>query len=139
MHRITMFMLGESVANVPTTNGTNPQLVNPVVVLRPAYIPGNFSFGVALGVQGVDSNANATNKIRFEILSPSGEVVQNSPEITLPPHEEDLILPLEYQGLALTLDIRNMRIPEEGLYKFCFYVNGQLLNPQEFAVYRGVM
>lgn len=136
MLRITMFMLGESVASVNTTNGETPHLVNPLVALRPAYIPGNFSFGASLGVQGVDPNV--TNRIRFEIQSPSGEVVQQSPEIPLPSHEEDPILPLEYQGLALTLDIRNMRIPEEGLYKFCLFINGEMLDPQNFAVYRGV-
>ena len=48
MEKITSFTICESIANM----GPAPALVAPQTILRPQFIPGSFSFGIAVGISG---------------------------------------------------------------------------------------
>ena len=83
MAKLTAFMLCDSISAIPVPEGgVLQQLVSPQIALRPQFIPGNFSFGVAVGVQGV--NLHITNRIRFLTL------------------KEMLFKTLEYQSFPLS-------------------------------------
>jgi len=135
MAKITTFAFGTTVANISEKQGPTPHLVAPQVVLRPAFIPSNFSFGVTFGIRGVD----ITNHImlRFFISSPSGTIVHDSGDTELPVVGKKDTLPAEYQGLVVNLDLRNIVIKEEGIYSLVVYINGEELTHQEIPIFKG--
>lgn len=135
MAKLTMFTLCDSVNNIPGPQGMVTHLVSPQVVLRPLFIPGNFSFGIAVGVRGLDLKEPI--KLNFSIISPDGEVIQNSGDTELPAMPREDTLPPEHQGIMLNLDIRNMVVKSDGVYKFFLNVNGESLEGQEIPIFRG--
>ena len=136
MAKVTMFMLCDSVNNVPGPQGAISHLVSPQLVLRPVFIPGNFSFGISIGVQDLDIKKPI--KLGFTIAAPDGKVLQRGDDAEIPPMNLEDTLPPEQQGLMLNLDIRNLVIHEEGVYKFTLRVNGDPLETQMIPIYRGI-
>jgi hypothetical protein len=129
-----MFMVCDSVGNTTLQPNVNvPQLTAPQAVLRPQFIPGNFSFGIAVGVIGVDLNKN--NEIQFTIKAPDGKTVQDSGKNIFPALNEEDVLPEEYRGLMLTLDIRNLVIEIDGIYTFSLWINDELIGERNIPIY----
>ena len=135
MARIAAFMLCDAINNINAPDGsTVPQLVSPRTVIRPSIIPGSFSFGIAIGIEDIDLKQR--NKIKFEIVSPDGEILQASGENELPIFDNnDDILPVEYQGFTLSIDIRNLVIKNAGVYKFKFFVNDNNIGTQRIPIF----
>ncbi|MBR6788248.1 MAG: hypothetical protein IKM44_00360 [Clostridia bacterium] len=122
--KITTFMLCDSINNVNLPQGTVvPQLIMPTTVLRPQFIPSAFSFGIVVGVEGMDLQKD--HKMRFRITDPDGNIIQESCENVLPAIPEDSSLPKEYQGYTLSIDIRNLIISKSGLYNFSLFINDE--------------
>lgn len=135
MAKIVSFVICESVNNMPVANmNVVPTLVAPQVALRPQYVPGSFSFGVALGIN--DINLKHVNKVRFVIKSPEGAVLQDSGVSELPVAPKDSSLPVQYQGFMMCIDIRNLAIPCEGEYVFSFFINEECVGDQIIPVYK---
>lgn len=136
MPSISMFLVCDSINNItPQPNITIPQLVGPQSVLRPQFIPSTFSFGLAVGVAGVDSNVQ--NVIRFTISNPEGAIIHDSGDNVFPPIGFDDTMPKEYQGFMMSLDIRNLLIEKEGAYSFTLYVNNTEIGRKEIPIFRG--
>ena len=135
MAKVTMFMLCDTVNNVPGVQGVVPHLVSPQVVLRPMFIPGNFSFGVSIGVQEVDLKKNT--KLQFWVIAPSGKIIQESQITEIPAVGQEDTIPAEQQGFVMNLDIRNLVIDEEGKHIFKLKVNEQVVEEQIIPIYRG--
>lgn len=134
MARIAAFMLCDAINNINAPDGsTVPQLVSPRTVIRPSIIPGSFSFGIAIGIEDID--LKQSNKIKFEIISPDGEVLQASGENALPIFDNDDILPVEHQGFTLSIDIRNLVIKKAGVYEFKFFVNDNNIGTQMIPIF----
>ena len=137
MVRITTFTLCDSVNTQHGPQGQQTtQLVEPRIVLRPMFIPGNYSFGISIGVQGV--NLHQQNRVSFQIFAPNGDIVQNSGTTDIPAFGQKDTLPPEFQGLVLNLDIRNLIVKEEGIYKLILYINEEPLAAQQIPIFRGV-
>lgn len=137
MAKIVSFVVSESINNMPAPQmGTVPMVVAPQIALRPQFIPGNFSFGMAVGVAEID--LHIVNKIRFVITAPDGSVVQDSGDNELPIAPKDDTLPAEHQGFMMCIDIRNLAIPCEGKYSFAFYMNGECIGTQMVPVFKRV-
>jgi len=138
MPKLTMFVVCDSVGSfTPQPNVSIPQLTGPQVVLRPVFIPGTFSFGIAAGVLGVDLKHN--NEVQFTIKAPNGSIIQDSGKSSIPilaAIEED-VLPDEYQGFMLTLDVRNLIIEEEGVYTFTLMINDEIIGSHEIPIFTG--
>lgn len=133
-------MLCDSISAIPVPEGgVLQQLVSPQIALRPQFIPGNFSFGVAVGVQGV--NLHITNRIRFTISDSQGNVIQDSGISEFPPLPENTpeTMPAEYQGFLMNMDIRNLVIHKDGEYLFSLYVNDELVGTQSIPIFQRVM
>ena len=136
MPSISMFLVCDSINNItPQPNVNIPQLMGPQCVLRPQYIPGAFSFGLAVGVIGIDSSAE--NSIRFTISDPDKRIVQDSGKNVFPPLGNDDTMPKEYQGFMLSLDIRNLPVEKEGVYTFTLYVNDIEIGSNIIPIYKG--
>lgn len=138
MANLVSFVICESINNMPAANmGVVPTLVAPQVALRPQFIPGNFSFGISVGLTGID--LNKVNKVRFTIKNPDNNVVQDSgiTELPIPPH--DSALPAQYQGFMMSIDIRNLAIHSEGEYIFAFYLNDECVGERIIPIFKRVV
>lgn len=115
------------------------QLISPQVVLRPQFIPGNFSFGIAIGIQGID--LSIVNKIKINILDTHKNILQDSGWIEVPPTRSDIpeTLPEKYRGFVMNMDIRNLVIREEGEYSFLIYVNEKLIGTQYIPIFKALV
>lgn len=135
MPRITSFVVCDSIAPFPTSPEKNiPSLVAPQIALRPQFIPGNFSFGLAVGISGLDLHVE--NKVRFTVASPEGNIIHDTGETTLKPIPVQDTLPAQYQGFMMTMDIRNLVIKTEGEYKFAVYVGGKSVGENIIPIYK---
>ena len=137
MAKLAAFMLCDSINTIPIpAGGVLQQLISPQIALRPQFVPGNFSFGVTVGVQGVD--LHITNRIRFTISDSHGKVIQDSGTSESPPIPEDVpeTMPKEYQGFLMNMDIRNLVINENGEYLFSIYVNDELIGTQSVPIFQ---
>ena len=135
MAEIVSFMVCNSINNIPTPDNVMvSNIVSPQIVLRPQFIPGNFSFGVAIGIAGVD--LSKPNKIRFQINGPDGKSVHDSGESDVPGDRPDDILPAKYQGFVICLDIRNFVIEQQGEYQFLLYLNGEKIGTNIIPIFK---
>ena len=135
MARISSFIICDTINNFVTPQGeTVPQLVAPQPALRPQFIPGSFSFALSIGVSGV--KFQKSNIFSVTISSPKGDEVFNSGDINIGDVPEDNLLPEEYQGLVLSIDIRNMAIECEGAYPIEITMNGTSIGKKEIPIFR---
>lgn len=137
MAKLVSFVVCDSITNIPAPqNGTITNLVSPQIALRPQFIPGNFSFGVAVGIADIDLRAE--NKMRFTIVDPDGGIAHDTGENAFPIIQEPDTLPKEYQGFMVNIDIRNLAVQSEGEYKFVFYINGAFVGEYKVPIYKRV-
>lgn len=134
MAKISFFMICETINNVlAPTGSTVPQLTNPFCVVRPEYIPGNYTFGIAVGVSGV--NISEQNNMGFIIADPNNIVIQETPAFPLPIAPIDDNLPKDQQGFLLSFEARNLPLSVEGVYKITFYINGEAIGTEEIPIF----
>ena len=110
MAKLFSFTICDSINNLPASGGTVPMLIAPQIALRPQFVPGNFSFGLAIGMSETD----------------------------LPIISKGDTLPQKYQGFMMCVDIRNLVIPCEGEYIFTFYLNGECVAKQSVPIFKRV-
>lgn len=122
MAKVVSYLLAVNSQNVAAGNGgVIQQLIGPLIVLRPKYIPSEYSFSIALGINDLDKKTD--NRLRISITSPSGRQVLDTGYVDLPDLPVDSPLPVKYQGFSLTLPIQNATLDQEGLYKMTVHIN----------------
>ena len=137
MAKLYSFTICESLNNMPAGDaGSIPMLIAPQIALRPQFIPGNFSFAMAIGVSEID--LKQLNKMRFTIAGPDGTILNDSGENELPIVPKPDLLPAEYQGFMMCIDVRNLVIPSEGMYIVSLYLNGEQFAAQGIPIYNKV-
>lgn len=136
MAKLFSFTLCDSINNQLTPDGTVPTLIAPQIALRPQYVPGNFSFGLAIGMSEID--LHISNKLNLVIKSPGGNMIHDSGVIDLPIVSKDDTLPQEYQGFMICIDIRNLAISCEGEYVFTFNLNGEYVAEKSVPIFKRV-
>ncbi len=136
MAKLFSFTICDSINNLPASGGTVPMLIAPQIALRPQFVPGNFSFGLAIGMSEID--LHISNKLKLVIQSPDGNVIHDSGETDLPIISKGDTLPQKYQGFMMCVDIRNLVIPCEGEYIFTFYLNGECVAKQSVPIFKRV-
>lgn len=137
MAKITSFVLCNSINNSPNTpqaDGSSTALIAPQVALRPEFIPSNFSFGISVGIQDID--IQKINCFQFTIMDPSGKVIQDSGVAEFPAVNQKDSMPIQYQGVMLSIDIRNLAIRYEGEYVLRVYVNKELAGSCIIPIFR---
>lgn len=92
-------------------------------ILCPEYVPGLFSFSIVFTIQNIDISKN--NELRIVFMDPSGNIVVDTNDITLPAEQKghDEMIPEEYRGISLSMDLQNVRFESEGEYITEIYVN----------------
>jgi hypothetical protein len=110
-----------------------PQITAPTFTIRPQSVPGNYSFGAAIGIQGV--NIHETNNIHIIVKDPDGNVIQDLGDVSIPAERNEDTLPSEYQGYTFCMDIRNLFFRIEGTYILEIILNGESLDGLPIPVY----
>lgn len=139
MPKLTSFMICDAINNMPIKQADGkinnvPALFAPVQALRPQFVPGNFSFGIAVGISDID--LNVSNKMLIRIKNPNDKIVHDSGIKEIPPAPHiDNKLPKEYQGFIMCIDIRNLSIDVEGIYIFELFLNDELMEKKEIPIF----
>ena len=133
MPKLATFTLCEDITAITNDNGERKTcLTGPKASLSLSRIPGNFSFGIGLGLVNVDWSRD--RKIAFEIWSPSGTCVKKSETIIIPDEYANTDIPVAQQNISFNAKVENMNVPEEGNYKFVLFVNGERVGEKSFPV-----
>ncbi len=135
MPSIASHILGENLQNIPNgTGGIVQHLTAPTTVLRPQFIPGNYSFSVLIGVKDVDLQKE--NAMQIVLKSPTGDVVQMIDKQQIPVSTVDSELPDEYAGFMLGVDFRNVPFVAAGCYTLEVIINEELIGAIDVPVFR---
>lgn len=131
---ISSFSYCDSIQTEMTPQGPRYQIVNPLQVLSPIAIPGNYSFAIACNVAGFD--ATKENIIRLQFSSPQGKVLSDTGDIKVR-------LPLEtikdtkLGVMQFNLDLRNIVLDEIGVYVTKVSVNNEIIGEYKIQVLQG--
>ena len=135
MAKLVSFMLFASTQNIQNANGgLVQQLSGPIIVLRPRYIPSEFSFAIAIGINDVDLNIDNTVQIIFK--SPNNDIILDTGNGKLSASATDSNLPSEYQGFAMTMPLQNIALDTEGVYSLEVFFNDELLDKRAIPVFK---
>lgn len=117
MARLTNFIYclnAERIA-APDGSGESMNARGVLPVITPEFVPGTFSFSIIFSIQGIDIGNSNTMQILF---LKEDKALVDSGVITIPPMtnlKEDG-LPMEYKGLNMSMDLRNVVFEKEGVY-----------------------
>lgn len=135
MADLITFVVGDAISNTMTDGERSvPALVAPQIALRPQFIPSSFSFGIVVGIAGVDLKTE--NRVRIAISDPEENIIYSLGENELPRMPIEDTMPQEFQGFMLAIDIRNLPIQCEGEYSFSLYLNGECVGNKKIPVFK---
>lgn len=125
MAYISTFIYAEESRNEVHPKGQKMNIVNPLLIFSPKYVPGQFSFAVAIGMLEVDYSKPHT--FRYFLRGPNAEQkpVVDTGDVMLPPQENPRNLPLEMQGIFMGFDLRNVELASEGKYISDVFLDGK--------------
>lgn len=135
MAKLVSFLLSSQLVNANIGPVTVQQLVNPLIAIRPKYIPSEYSFAITLGINDIDKGENT---LRLLLTSPSGKDILDTNNMGLPVGPTDGILPDSLHGFVLTMPVQNVVIDEEGLYSLSVFFNDVAIATQSIPIYRQV-
>lgn len=116
MAYISTFIYAEESRNEVHPQGQKMNVVNPMLLFSPKYIPGQFSFAVAIGILELDYRQ--AHKFRYLLKGPdlTKEPLVDTGDAVIPSQENPRNLPLEMQGIYMGFDLRNVEFTCEGKY-----------------------
>lgn len=135
MTYISSFIYCDSIQTEITPQGPKPQIVNPLQVLAPIAVPGNYSFSVACNLAGF--NSDVENTVRLQFVSPSGQVVYDTNDIGFKIPVEQLQAG-KPAAMQFNMDLRNLVFREVGLYSTKVFFNQDLIGEYKIEVIVGV-
>ena len=133
---ISSFTYCDSIQTEMTPQGPRNQIVNPLQVLAPIAVPGNYSFAIACNIAGFD--AEQENSVKIQFIASSGQILNDTGEIKFR-------LPVEHLKdnklgvMQFNLDMRNLVLRETGLYSTKVFVNNEQIGEYKIQVIVGEM
>lgn len=134
MAYITTFVYCESTQNEMTPQGPKLNLIGPMQILTPMFIPSMFSFSVLFGIQDFRLNQAHTVRLLFKGPVEGEQPVVDTGDLTLPIEHQNSNLPEDMQGMMMNLDFRNLAIRHKGTYETEVYFDGELLGKYPIKV-----
>lgn len=131
---VSSFVFTEDMSNIPNNNGpgSSVQLINPINLIRPPFIPGTYSFCVTIGLVKLDPNREYI--LKFDLKSPDNYIVMSTGDVNVTRQPNvDTSIPPEANGVFLNLNLRNVTLMKQGEYKGIISVDGDPIN--EFPLY----
>lgn len=131
---ISSFTYCDSIQMEMTPQGPRNQIVNPLQVLAPIAIPGNYSFAIACNVAGFD--VAKENSVRIQFVSSSNQILNDTGDIKfqIPIDQIKLDKP---SAMQFNLDLRNLILHEVGLYSTKVFVNDEQIGEYKIQVIVG--
>lgn len=114
--------------------GPRNQIINPLQVLAPVSIPGNYSFSIACNISGFEDSKE--NCVEFMFVSPSGIKLYETGVVKFQIPKEQ-IKSDGLTGMQFNLDIRNLVFKEIGLYSTKIIFNSKELGEYKIQVMVG--
>ena len=114
MARVSTFLYCDSFENIMTPSGPKLNVSNPLQIFTPAYIPGNFSFGILIGIIGFDTKITHSLRVIFKHKE-SEKSVFDTGNIEFPTNAESK-LPTYLDGTMINMDFRNVVFENDGEY-----------------------
>lgn len=116
--KVSVFVYSDSAQPEPTPQGNKLHIMNPQHILRPMFIPGQFSFAIMFGI--LDFDVSSPHTLRYTFSSPEGTIlIDTGDNIKLPPITDPQMddLPIDMRGFLTSLDFKNVVFQTEGEYK----------------------
>lgn len=134
MAYISSFTYCDSIQTEMTPQGPRNQIVNPLQMLTPIAVPGNYSFAIACNIAGFD--VTKENCVQIQFVSSSGQLVNDTGDIKfqLPIDQIESGKPCAMQ---FNLDMRNLVLSEVGLYSTKVFVNNEQIGEYKIQVIVG--
>ncbi len=134
MAYISSFAYCDSVNQQITPEGPKIQLNNPLQVLAPIAIPGNYSFSVVCDIAGFASDSD--NFFQFQFVSPNGQIIFDTGKMPLKPDSKQ-VQSENHTNIQIVLDLRNLVFMEKGLYVTKAYFNNDQIGEYKIEVIKG--
>lgn len=134
MPKISTFMYSEGAVNETVPNGQRLHIVAPLLIFTPMFIPGTFSFSVALGILGIDVDKDHIFQFKFKTPVTGEAPLIDTGEINFPRISDSSIydLPLDMRGIMLNFGFQNVVFRNEGTYISEVFLDGESLG--EFPI-----
>lgn len=131
--KLVTFMYANEARN-DNVNGQNMHTINnPLLALKPAFIPGQLSFAVIFGITDFDFTKEHT--FQFRLTAPDGKIAIDTGEIPIPaPKNIDGQNLSKSDGFIGSFDLRNVVFLTEGLYRDEVIFDGVKLREDEILV-----
>lgn len=134
MAYISSFIYCDSIQMEMTPQGPRNQIINPLQVLAPIAIPGNYSFAIACNVAGFD--VEKENSVRIQFVSSSNQILNDTGDIKFQIPNDQIKLD-KPSVMQFNLDLRNLILHEIGLYTTKVFVNGEQIGEYKIQVIVG--
>lgn len=134
MEYISSFTYCDTIQTEMTPQGTKHQIVNPLQVLAPVAIPGNYSFSIACNIAGFDTGKENCIKIIF--CDPQEQVLYDTGEVKFQVENQEQGLD-NIPGIQFNIEIRNLVFKETGIYTTKIYFNNKQLGEYKIQVIKG--
>ncbi len=132
---VSSFTYCDNIQGELTPQGPRNKIMNPLQVIAPIAIPGNYSFAVACAIAGF--NENEINSVRMKFMTEKGNVINDTGDISfqIPP---EIIKANQPATMQFNLDFRNLVLPEQGVYSTVVFANGEKIGEYKIPVIKGV-
>ncbi len=130
MAKVSTFIYSDK-ASFNKDTGT-PIFENILEIIRPDYIPGNYSFSVIFSITDLRKEQN----MKLLFVSPDEEILFETDNIELKLEEEPAV-PFPYTGVYAVFDLRNIRIEKEGIHRTAIIVNDEEIGSHFIPVWKG--
>ncbi len=134
MEYISSFTYCDTIQTEMTPQGPKYQIVNPLQVLAPVAIPGNYSFSIACNIAGFDIDKENCIKIIF--CDPQEQVLYDTGEVKFQVENQEQGLD-NIPGIQFNIEIRNLVFKETGIYTTKIYFNNKQLAEYKIQVIKG--
>lgn len=103
-------------------------VVNPFVVINPAFFPTQYSFVITILVTGVDLTGK--EQMGINIISPTKKVLFSTGNVPTP----DLTQANQINNITLNFDLKNVILDEQGVFSVEFNFNNSTIASTKFRV-----
>lgn len=120
MAKISTFIYAESAMQEMTPQGPKLHIVSPLLIIRPIFVPGTFSFSIIFGILDYDIKVNHKVHILFtdeneERLVDSGIMNVSAANSNNKGNIKEL--PRDMEGSIMNMSLQNVIFRKEGTYK----------------------
>lgn len=126
MADLAYFVYCESIDEMPDGKMS---IRNPFVVMNPLFVPGMYSYSVAIAIRNANKEGN---ELQIIMKNEEGEIINDTDIVSIPPLQEKDTNGSPLHGLRLSIDFRNVPFKKRGIYCSTVMLNGEKLG--EFPI-----